>query len=93
MRPLPRRADRRAPCALRRGGCARPSRAPSVARAPGGSSGTDDDVEDRGARDAVNAMHAAVYGIPPAGITADAYRARDAGRDDSLDVATLCARD
>ena len=92
MRPLPRRADRRAPCAPRRGGCARPLRAPSVARAPGDSSGTDDDVENRGARDAVNTMQAAVYGIPSAGITADAYRACDAGRDDGINVAALCAR-
>jgi hypothetical protein len=61
--------------------CARPFCAPSVARAPGDSSGTDDDVEDLGARDAVNATRAAVYGVSPAGITADAYRARDDGLD------------
>ena len=81
MRPLLRRADRRAPCPPGRGGCARPLRAPSVARAPGDSSGTDDDVEDLGARDAVNATRAVVYEVPSAGITADAYHARDDGLD------------
>ena len=88
MRPLPRRADRRAPCPPRRGGCARPLRAPSVARAPCDSSGTDDDVEDLGARDAVSATRAAVYGVPPAGITADSYRASDDGLDVPRDVRT-----